>query len=454
MASILMSVRLHAGQDHSHAGAYGWPLNHLPQTSTLLLWWCLQLWWCLVAVAIGDDIKEQAGRLKQEQLQVAQQLADEFPQSFLAYQVLANVHKTQGNQQAFLECLQRCAQLDPKRSDVHEQLGIQTLTLEDYQAAIRHFRQSLSLKPNVAVQVRLADALRQVGDTDEAQRILTAVAGHDPTGKASYLLGELLFQQRHWTGAKTAYERALKNQPNHLHALYGMVKVSTQLGDVEAAEEYSAKFEQVQSVVAALNQQQRSTYDDLTELRRHAAQSFTDAGRVYHAQDQTAAAEQLWRRAAAADSRHIACRALLARHYEATKQYQRTIPLYQALIELQPQHLPHYERLGIRLASNGDFAGAERTFQAMTKVPPNAARGNRMLAKLYLNSDRQLEQALLLAKQSVKIDPVADSHFVLGWALAKSNQFTAARTALQRALELDRDNALYKKLYRSLPPGG
>lgn len=408
---------------------------------------------CVVSSVFGNDVKTEADRLKQQQLQIAKQLVAEFPHSFLATQVLANVHKTQGDQQAFLKCLGRCAELAPNRSDVHDQIGIQTLALEDYHTAIRHFRKSLAIQPNVAVQVRLADALRQAGKVEEAQRILTSVTKRDPSGKASYLLGELLFQQDQLRAAKTAYEQALQTQPNHLNALYGMVKVSTQLGEVEAADKYSENFERIQKVVAALNQRRRSTYDDLTELRKNTAQTFTDAGRVNHGQGQTAAAEQLWRRAAANDAKNIACRVLLARHYEAAKQYEHTIPLYRALIDLQPNHLPHYERLGIRLAASGDFAGAERTFQAMTKVPPNAARGNRMLAKLYLNSDRQLEQALRLARQSVETDPVADSHFVLGWALAKNKQFTAARASLRRAMELDQNNKLYEKLYRSLPTG-
>jgi tetratricopeptide (TPR) repeat protein len=283
-------------------------------------------------------------------------------------------------------------------------------------------------------------------------QILESLTEDDPSGEANYLRGELLFQQQNVSAAREAYERALQRQPNHLNALYGMVKTSAYLNDLEAGQKDTEKFERLQAVFAELNQQRRASYDDLTELRRQAAQTCTDAGAAYQRHDRVVTAEQLWQRAADLDPQNTACRTLLTRHYEATKQYARTIPLYRALIELQPTNLANYERLGIRLASDGDFAAAEKIFQAMTKVPPNPARGYRMLAKLYLNSDQQLERAWQLAKESVQQDPVADSHFVLGWALAKNKQFAAARAALQRALELDGSNALYQKLYRSLPP--
>ena len=400
---------------------------------------------------IAADIKEQADQLKQQQLEVAQQLVGDFPQDFSAVQTLANVYKMQGNSQAFLRCLQQCAQLDPKRSDVYEQLGMQTLALEDYDAAIRHFRKSLAIRAKVGVAVRLADALHQIGETEEAKQILTSTANRDTSGKASYLLGELSFQHGELAAAKAAYEQALQHQPNHLNASYGMVKVLTQLGDVEAVDHYSKKFERVRAAVAELNQRKRNTYDDLTELRRNTGQTLTDAGRVYHGRRQISTAERLWRQAETTDPSNIACRILLARHYEATKQPASAAVRYRALIRLQPKNLANYERLGIRLASDGDFDGAEQVFTSMTKVPPNPSRGYRMLAKLYLNSDRQLKKALQLAKQSVDQDPVADSHFVYGWALAKNGQPSAAKAALRKAMELDESNKLYQKLYRSLP---
>lgn len=403
------------------------------------------------SISHGEDIKSQADQLKQQQLEVGQQLVRDFPRSFSAVQLLANVYKTQGNSQSFLRCLDQCAKLDPNRSDVYEQLGMQTLALEDYEAAIRHFRKSLSIQASVTLEVRLADALYQIGETEEAKRILTSTANDDESGKASYLLGELFFQQSQLSSAKDAYEQALQHQPSHLNALYGMVKVLTQLGQVEASERYSKKFERIQNAVAALNQQKRDTYDDLTELRQATARTFTDAGRVYHGRNRVATAEPLWRRAETMDSQNAACRILLARHYESTKQHILAVPRYRALIQLQPTNLANYERLGIRLASNGDFDGAEGVFSAMTEVPPTPSRGHRMLAKLYLNSDRHLEKALQLAKQSVEQDPVADSYFVYGWALAKSKQFAAAKTELRRAMELDESNKVYQKLYRSLP---
>lgn len=408
---------------------------------------CLIATWCA-----GDepDLAQQAKRIQQEQRAVADSLLADFPTSFTAQQILANVFKTQGNDEAFSAALRKCAQMAPQRSDVHDQLGRNATENDDFASAIVHFRKSLALRRDVSVMVRLADALVQTADFSAAEKLLKQAGLADKTGQAAYLLGEVHFQRDEVLAAKTAYEQALRQQPSHRNALYGMVKVATQLGDIPSAEQYSTKFERVQQLVSKLNQQRRKTYDDLGELKRHAAQTLTDAGQLYQRKKRGQRAAELWQRATELDATNVSCRHLLARHYADSQQHDKAVPLYRDLIQLQPKNLTTYERLGMRLATGGDFAGAENTFFAMTKVRSDPTRGYRMLAKLYLNTDQKIEEAVALARRSVKESPIADSYFVLGWALSKSNDVPNARKALERAMQLDDSKSIYRQLYRSL----
>lgn len=231
-----------------------------------------------------------------------------------------------------------------------------------------------------------------------------------------------------------------------------MVKISTQLDQLDKAEKYSEEFERVQAQVAELNQQRRRSYDDVKVLKRKTATTLVEAGRVYHTEKQPEGAIKLWTEAAALDASNEPSRVLLASHYASEKQLKLALPKLRELVAINPNNPLHYEKLGLMQAASGDLAGAERTFVAMTKVP-KPARGLRMLAKFYLNTNREAPRALALAKQSVQQEPNADGHFVHGWALAKNKQFAAARTALQRAIELDKSNKLYQQLFKSLPPG-
>jgi tetratricopeptide (TPR) repeat protein len=83
----------------------------------------------------------------------------------------------------------------------------------------------------------------------------------------------------------------------------------------------------------------------------------------------------------------------------------------------------------------------------MVQLAPNVAAGYRALAKFYLNTKRQSARARELAMAAVKLEPVADSYFVLGWASASNNKLSEARAALSRAIKLDPDNKTYRQLY-------
>jgi tetratricopeptide (TPR) repeat protein len=95
----------------------------------------------------------------------------------------------------------------------------------------------------------------------------------------------------------------------------------------------------------------------------------------------------------------------------------------------------------------GNLAEAERYFRQSVAVAPKNAVGYRSLAKFYLNTKREAKQALELADAAVKLEPVADSYFVLGWAQAVNGHRDEAADALQKAVQMDPNNPTYRQLH-------
>ena len=65
-----------------------------------------------------------------------------------------------------------------------------------------------------------------------------------------------------------------------------------------------------------------------------------------------------------------------------------------------------------------NFAGAETSFKMAIQAAPKRAIGYRDLAKFYLNTRQRASDAKRMAQRALQMEPVAESHFVLGWAQA------------------------------------
>jgi tetratricopeptide (TPR) repeat protein len=198
------------------------------------------------------------------------------------------------------------------------------------------------------------------------------------------------------------------------------------------------------------NRDMRGDYDDLATRRKNLAATCADAGRVYLAHKDTRQAKRLWERAAAVDPGHAACRALLATLYQQAGRNMDAVRMYQELVQIDPENAGYYQRIGLLHAGMRNIASAEAAFKRMLALAPNQAEGHRMLAQLYLNTDQQLPFARQLATNAVKLQPVAASYFVLGWACAKTGDRAGAKAALQKAMELEPGNATYRKMYQSI----
>ena len=91
---------------------------------------------------------------------------------------------------------------------------------------------------------------------------------------------------------------------------------------------------------------------------------------------------------------------------------------------------------------SGDFPAAEQTLRNIIKETPGNPIALNNLGYFLVERNENLDEALNLIKQALKIDPTNSSYLdSLGWAYFKLNQLTEAEKYLKIALDFDTSSA-------------
>jgi protein O-GlcNAc transferase len=397
-------------------------------------------------------IKAEADKLRSEQLAIGAKLLKEFPNDFEALRIMGFVYSSQGDREKMAQCWRKCAELQPNRADVQDQLGRYESQNQSHDKAIEHWQRALAIDAKLpGAHRQIGEALLQSGKPEDAKTYLRrAIEIVSDDSEAHYLLGEVHYQLRDFQPAKQNYARAVELQPTHKQAYYGLIKTCGQLGERDEAAKYSQKFQQLQSATYAADQEYRQRFDDLQKMHEEVAVTCTDAGRLYAGNERLTQAELLWKRACELDRDNPASRKLLGTLYLGQRKAREALEQFKELARLEPAEPDHFQQLGFLEARLGNLAAAERYFKRMLALAPKNAAGYRSLAKFYLNTKREPKRAAQLATTAVKLEPIADSYFVLGWSHAVNGRRDEAAAALQKAREMDPKNATYRQLHEKM----
>jgi superkiller protein 3 len=394
-------------------------------------------------------IKSEADKLRNEQYALGEQLLKEFPNDFEALRIMGFVYSSQGDREKMAECWTQCVELEPNRADVRDQLAKYDVQNQSYETAIEHWQRAIAIDAKFpGAHRQIGEALLQSGKPEESKQYLQQAIELAPDdNEAHFLLGEVHYQLRDLQQAKQNYARAAELKPNHKLAYYGLIKTCGQLGERDEVAKYSQKFQQLESATYAADQEYRQQFDDLEKMREEVAISYIDAGRLYASKNLLPQAEPLWIRACQLDKDSPTARNLLGTLYLAQRKSREAVEQFQELARLEPKDPGHFQQLGFLEARLGNLAAAERYFKQTVAIAPKNAAGYRSLAKFYLNTKREAKRAEELAATAVKLEPIADSYFVLGWAQAVNGRRDEAAAALQKAVQMDPKNPTYQQLH-------
>lgn len=191
------------------------------------------------------------------------------------------LHYLQGNAEAAVPDLEAAVAAAPENGLILDRLGEAYRSLDRLNDAVRVLRKAAALAPDEAtIQLHLANALAEAGDTNESEVLMDRYRERRPTQAPRDLMRYLsLTPEQQRADYRARVEKAVRDNPGDANAQLHYLKLSLEDGQMEQAAATAR-------VIAAM---------------KAGAAVFADAGRALLAARQYPAANTLLEQAAAAD---------------------------------------------------------------------------------------------------------------------------------------------------------
>ncbi len=383
-------------------------------------------------------------------------LLEQYPDTPEAIDVAAHAHYRLGEAEEALKYWKQCLQLDKNFCPAYHSMGLMYLEIGKHDQAARYFRKALDLQPeSSAFTVELAQALIANGDTREAAKVLRSDIRRHPRNMAALaMLGHACIQLRQYEEAREYFLRAIEIAPDYTNAYNGLVTACANLGDEKQAKRYAEKLKTMKASEELGHREMLKSFDDVVNVQQTMGVLYTAAANVYLAHNDPVMAERYLKKSTKLAPEMGAAREILGWLYQKQGRKQEAGKITVELLEMAPDNLSAQITGGQLAAALGRFDTAERAYRRAIELTPKLAGGYAALAGLFLDQRTKLDEALQLAQQAVDLEPVAKHYFLLGAAHLSHGDARAARSAVERANQLDPNNVEYKQVLQSMGPPG
>jgi tetratricopeptide (TPR) repeat protein len=309
---------------------------------------------------------------------------------------------------------------------------------------------------NLMTQAR--ETARHDKESDEGLHALERVVAEDPNViDAWFMLGNEYYRRRQFTRAIEQFKRALDLKPDYDLVVINMANAYRALGrDQEAMVGYR-RFMELDPKNA--------------QIRYEAAQILIDSGKLDEAREQLTEALALEPKLAAARNALgvLALRAgdlagaereiraaieekadvrlahfNLALLAEQQGDVPRAVSEYKKEIELHPNSYKAAFNLGRLYERAGDRTGQIAEFKEAVRMNPSFAEGHLFLAKAYLDLGQNLDEAVVLARKGIELEPSGEyaplGHYVMADVFARLGRRNEAEQEAARGQALERLN--------------
>jgi tetratricopeptide (TPR) repeat protein len=394
-------------------------------------------------------LEQEISALKNEEMELVEQLVKEFPKSEVPLVLMGNVHRKYGNSAEAVECWEKALAQNPIRPDAYDGMGWIAIERGEYEKAIAFWRKALEINPKMpGAHNSIAQALMALGKYSEL--IVEAeeeIKISPQSGLSYFLLGQGYLKQKEYDKAKKYYETAIELQPDNVNAYYGLFTACSRLKLQDKAREYMATFKELKAKDRKVLMDRNQAFDDLVIMRKGLAETYSGAEQLYWNKGDLQKAEQLMDRAVTLDPKNTGYLRKLAFLFQRRNRLLDALQVYEKIGEMEPDNVINYTNIGIVSAQLKQFSNAEKAFKTTITLAPKFSGGYRELARLYLKTERKFPEAMELAKKATALEEIAANYFVLSWAYDKNGDVANARWALKRATELDPGNLEYKRMY-------
>lgn len=378
-------------------------------------------------------------------------LVKTFPEHLDALEMKARFLDWLGESDRAAEIWKACLQRDPDY--VHALVGLASLAAQqsDYDRAIELGRQAVRAAPaEFLARAVLAEALIHQGQPAEAVSWLEPFLKSDPRSQGFYLLGQAYYQLEQFDKAAGSYQAAIQRYPDYAEAYHGLSQAYTRLGQGEKARAAREKFRSFTAPQQAARRIRGMIASDLQTVLREAAILLTDAGRIYLVQKKQPEAERLWRRAAAYDANNLSCRQSLAFLCRQGGRKREAVEWLEKAAALDAKNPSYWVEIGNLWAELADHPAAEKAFRKAIAVAPETGQGQAALASWFLQTGRNLPEALVQARAAVQCAPTGPHYAILAAACRRNGDLGGALAAAEQAAKLSPADPAIRQLLEAL----
>jgi tetratricopeptide (TPR) repeat protein len=299
----------------------------------------------------------------------------------------------------------------------------------------------------------LADALLNSGQAKEAVALLETYVREDPRSQGFFLLGQAYLQMQQYEKAREYFEAAIRKYPQYGDAYYRLSGVYSRLGQHDKAGQCLQKSRELKAKEREDHRVQKSRYDDFDAMCNRIAETYTSGARIYLTAGKSAETERLFRRAGDLASKSIECRQGLAWLCRRQGRTREGIEVLEQLAKIEPNQPSYWLEIGRLHARLNQFSAAEEAFRKASAMSPQDAAGPAALAGLLLDTNRNLPEALALARTAVQRRPTAAHYCILSGACERNGDLAGAVNAIAQAEKLEPSNPQYRHMHELLERG-
>ncbi len=290
----------------------------------------------------------------------------------------------------------------PADPDLNNKMAQIAYAIGEHDKAIKYWKKALEISDEMKyLQEDIAEALMFLGKYQEAVETLEEKnKDSSPSARSYYLLGQGYLQLENYEKAKEYLEKAVVGDSSQsVMCYYLLSKVHMRLKQPDKAQEYVKLHRELKAK---------------TTVRRH---EWEAKGDIYVVDISTRVRLEVFPKV-------MAQLCMFGNDLYVSRQNNRKA---KELLEK-----------------------TEKAFEHAIKLAPDKSDIYREFAYMYLTTGRNIFKARELAEKAVTLDGSAANYFILSSAYHKISEPAKALSAMERAIELDTDNLIYKQVYNTM----
>ncbi len=327
--------------------------------------------------------------------------------------------------------VEHCLSLDGKFAPAWGLLGDISKLQQNFAEAEKAYTEAIDNSlANTIFRLNRAYVRARLGEFDKAQQDVDALKQLVPqNAELNFVQGLIHFDQKRYEDARTAFEVALKANPDQLEPNYYLALSHLFLGNGKLAEEYArAAYGLAPNSVGT---RKLLAFVELSNGSYRRVMELIEPVVSFNAQDSVALK-------------------LLAHAYYQSNRKGQALDLLRKVVQLEPKSAAARLRLGEALLGAGYVEEGMKAVGEAMKMDPGLERAHAVLARYYLEQ-KDLGSALKEAERYVQRLPDSTmSHLLLGLVHLGMGEESAGVDELRKSLELDPGNVFTARTLASL----